>query len=115
MLNELISANSEQRNQLFVTHAREHNQVWILTDDDGAVMLTTDDEDCIPVWPSQEAADLWRNAEWQHCEAKPISLPDWFSRWTTGMQQDELCVALCPLPGEDGLVLSPDEFEQLLQ
>ncbi len=114
-LDDMLAAQPQQRAQFFDLLVNQYEQIWILCDDDGAVMLTSEDEDCIPVWPTQEAADLWRNEEWQSCELMPIKLADWFARWTTGMQDDNLCVAVFPVPGEDGMVLLPEEFEALLK
>jgi len=113
-IQEILSANSQQRTDYFVEQVKHHQQVWILNDEDGAVMLTADDEDCIPVWPNQYSAELWRNEEWASCAATPISIATWLARWTKGMQNDDLSVAVFPIPGEDGLVVSADEFEQML-
>jgi hypothetical protein len=114
-LNDMLEANQQQRAQFFDRLVNQHQQIWILHDQDGAVMLTTDEEDCIPVWPTAEAAELWRNEEWSDCEAMPVQLSDWFQRWTVGMQDDELCVAVFPLPGEEGMVLLPEELETLIR
>lgn len=114
-LNDMLSYNSERRTQAFSDIVKQAQQIWILNDNDGAVMLVTEDEDCIPVWPSEEAALLWRTAEWEHCEAIAISLEVWLARWTKGMQEDEVSVVVFPVPGEDGLVVFPDEFEAMLQ
>lgn len=113
-LNDMLAAPAEKRTQYFDELVNHYQQIWILSDADGAVMLTTDDEDCIPVWPTQEAAELWRNEEWSECSALAISLTDWFARWTRGMQDDDLAVAVFPVPGEDGLVFLPEELETLL-
>lgn len=114
-LNDMLEANQQQRAQFFDRLVNQHKQIWILHDKDGAVMLTTEDEDCIPVWPSAEAAELWRNEEWSECETMPVLLSDWFERWTPGMQDDDLCVAVFPVPGEEGMVLLPEELETLIR
>ena len=113
-LNMAMMSGSTQRTQYFVEQINTSQKIWLLTDDDGAVMLTTEDDDCIPVWPNQEAAALWQNDDWQDCELIAISVQDWKARWTKGMQADNLCIAVFPIPGEDGLVVLPDEFERLL-
>ena len=93
---------------------KEQQEVWILTDEHGAVMLTTDDEDCIPVWPHEEFAAEWATGDWQGFEAKAISLKDWQAKWTRGLDDDELLIVAFPLPDEDGIVLEPYEFEDEL-
>ena len=113
--NDMLALTSTERKKAFVETVLSTNTIWILTDEDGAVMLVTDDEDCIPVWPNEETAKLWKNAEWADCEPKAISLPDWHEKWTPGMQEDDLCVVIFPVPGEDGEVSFPDELESLLK
>ncbi len=74
-------------------------------------MLTSDDEDCVPIWPSQEFAESWATGDWQECKPEAISLNKWRSRWTTGLEQDQLAVAVFPNDTEEGLILYPDEFD----
>lgn len=114
-LNDMLIANSQQRAAYFDQIVNQQQCIWILKDDDGAVMLTTDDEDCLPVWPTQEAAELWRNQEWQDCQAYSIPLHEWQAKWTSGLQSDDLCVVVFPVPGEDGMVIYPDELETLIK
>lgn len=93
---------------------RSNQQIFILNDEHGCVMLNSEDEDGIPVWPSASLAALWATEEWSQCEPMAISLKDWMQRWVSGMQKDELCVVVCPLPGEDSELLSPEEFADML-
>lgn len=88
-----------------------NRQIWILTDEHGCVMLNTDDEDCVPVWPNKEFAELWATGEWESCKAEAISLNKWHSRWTHGLEDDELAVVIFPNQDEDGLVVFPDELD----
>ncbi len=89
-------------------------EVWILVDDEGCVFLSDEDEDCIPVWPHKELAMTWAVGDWQHCEAKSISVKEWFKKWTSGLLSDDINVAVCPNPEEVGVILFPDEFEHEL-
>jgi hypothetical protein len=105
------SMNAEQRLNKFKKSCSESQQIWLLTDEHGSVMMTTDDEDCIPVWPTQAAAEQWATDEWAGFEAKSISTSDWKKKWTVGLEQDELAVVVFPVPNDDGVVMFPDEFE----
>ena len=89
----------------------QERQIWILTDEHGCVMLNTEDEDCVPVWPHQELAEQWATGEWENCKAEAISLNKWHSRWTYGLEDDELAVVVFPNQNEEGVVLFPDEFD----
>lgn len=102
---------AEERFNYCIKEIAKHRKVWILTDEHGCVMLNTEDEDCVPVWPHEEFANQWATGEWEHCKAESISTAKWFSRWTHGLEDDELAVAVFPNNEEEGVVLYPDEFE----
>lgn len=109
-INEISSWGQDKRFTYLLKQMIEQQQVWILTDEHGAVMLTTEDEDCIPVWPHQEFAEQWATGDWEGFEAKAISLKDWQGKWTRGLEDDELAVVVFPLPDEDGILLDPAEL-----
>ncbi|RJG48089.1 DUF2750 domain-containing protein [Motilimonas pumila] len=103
--------NPEQRMQYLFKQCVAEQAVWILTDEHGCVMLNTDDEDCVPVWPDQAFAEQWATGDWQDCKAKSIALEKWLQKWTPGLLDDELAVVIFPQPGEDGLVIDPEELD----
>lgn len=110
-LNNILQANTEQRLAFTVQQINENNTIWILTDEHGCVMLNTEDEDCVPVWPLESLAQSWATGEWSECKAESISLNKWKSRWTQGLMDDDLSIVVFPNENEEGLVLFPDEFE----
>ena len=101
----------EKRYSYLLEQIAEHNQVWILTDEHGCVMLNSEEEDCVPIWPNESYALAWATGEWDSCKAESISIAKWQSRWTNGLLDDELCLAVFPNQDEEGLVLYPDEFD----
>lgn len=112
---EIQQLSPEKRYDYLVKHVLETQKVWILTDEHGCVMLNTEDEDCVPVWPSEGFAKDWATGDWQECKPLAIELKTWLQRWTEGLAGDEVDIVVFPNPGEDGLVISPDEFDQALQ
>jgi hypothetical protein len=84
----------EQRLSYLVKECILNKQVWILTDQDGCVMLNTEDEDCTPVWPSEAFAQAWATGDWSKCEPK----------------DDDVAIAVFPSEDEEGLVISAQEF-----
>ncbi len=113
-LHPLLEKNAFERLEETLKIIRKEETLYILTDEHGCVMLTTDDEDGVPVWPDSELAKLWATEDWAHCEPMALSTKDFLSKWVTGMTQDELMVIVCPIPGEEGEVISPEEFAQKL-
>lgn len=110
-LETLNKMRPDERFNYCIKEIAKQRKVWILTDEHGCVMLNTEDEDCVPVWPHQEFAEQWATGDWEHCKAEPISTAKWFSRWTYGLEEDELSVVVFPNDNEEGVVLYPDEFE----
>ena len=108
---DIVRLDAEKRLNYLLKQVVANKQVWLLTDEHGSVMLTTDEEDCIPVWPNQEFAEQWATGEWQGFEAKSIPLDDWYKKWTRGLESDELSIVVFPLPDDEGVVLYPDELD----
>ncbi len=101
---------TKRRMQFFLEQVRANRQLWILSDEHGAVMLTSEDEDCVPVWPDREFAESWATDEWDHCQPKAIPLQHWLDKWTPGLEEDELMLAVFPTEDDDGTILFPDEL-----
>ncbi len=110
-IEQILQSDDEQRARYFFKEAVATKQIWILKDEHGCVMLNTDEEDCVPVWPNEQFAQAWATDEWQDCQAESISLNKWFSRWTHGLAEDELALVVFPSQAEQGLVFYSDELE----
>ncbi len=103
--------DAQQRYSYLLKEVVKNSQIWLLVDEHGCVMLNTEDEDCVPVWPNQEFAEAWATEEWSHCKAEAISLQKWFDRWTHGLEEDELALVVFPDQNSEGLIFFPDEFD----
>ena len=104
--------NDDERFNHFVNKAVEYQELWILTDEHGCMMLTSDDdEDCIPVWPHADYAKAWAVDDWEQCRPEAISMKVWQSRWVPGMEEDELLVAVFPINDAAGALIEPRELQ----
>ena len=115
MSQNLAKQSAEQRLNYLLKQVNEQLKIWILTDEHGCVILKSDDEDCVPIWPAEEFAAAWADGEWATCQPQAISLETWQSRWTPGLTDDEVSIAVFPNQFEEGVVLFPYEFEQALK
>ena len=107
----VLKYDASQRYTYTLKEIIKNQEVWLLVDEHGCVMLNTDDDDCVPVWPNQEFAQAWATEEWSHCSTEAISLEKWHQRWSTGLEDDELSVVIFPNQNNEGLILFPDEFD----
>lgn len=110
-----MALSPDKRYTVLLEEVKSTGKIWILTDEHGCVMLNSEDEDCVPVWPSQIAAQYWATGDWAECKPQAIALEDWLERWTNGLEGDELNVAIYPNPDEAGLILFPDVFDEDLR
>ncbi len=107
-----IEKYDEQKRLKYLLEAViENREIWILVDEHGCMMLNTEDEDCLPVWPNKEFAQGWITDDWKECKAEAIALNTWQSRWTLGLEEDELAIVVFPNQAEEGMILFPDEFD----
>lgn len=110
----MLEKNAFQRLEATIAEIKSQKKLFILKDEHGCVMLTTDEDDGVPVWPDAELALLWATDDWDHCEAMELTVDDFLTKWVPGMTQDNLMVIVCPVPAEEGEVLSPQEFAESL-
>ena len=118
MCNAIEHYDDEKRCSYLLKEVISQQELWLLTDEHGCMMLNTEDEDCVPVWPNKEFAQRWATGEWKNCQATAISLNKWYSRWSMGLADDELAIVVFPIQDSQtsqGIVLYPDEFEVALK
>ena len=107
--------SAQKRYNYLIKEVLKNKQIWLLVDEHGCVMLNSEEEDCVPVWPNKEFAQAWATDEWSHCTAEAISLEKWHNRWTHGLEEDELAIVVFPDQNGEGLIFFPDEFDFELQ
>ena len=113
-LKKLSLLDAEQRYDYFIQAVADLEQIWILVDEEGFVLVDADEERCIPVWPHAELAELWINGDWAQCQAQAIDIATWLDKWTAGLDGDELAIAVFPHAAEPGVVIGPEEFSETL-
>ena len=59
----LLALDADQRYDHFIQAVVAAGELWILRDAEGCMLLTADDDECIPVWPSAELAQMWAEQE----------------------------------------------------
>ncbi|TAA43655.1 DUF2750 domain-containing protein [Corallincola spongiicola] len=110
----LFGEKSETRYEAFLEMALAAEQVWVLKDDEGCLIVTSGDEECLPVWPSEDAAAACAIADWKGLEPLAVSLVDWMEKWLPGMEKDDRVVAVFPnLAGESLVVAASELYAEL--
>lgn len=105
-----LNTPSERMRYFFDTIGKD-KKIWLLVDEHGSVLLSADDDECVPVWPSEDIARQQATEDWQEMRPEAISIAKWRSRWTTGLEEDDLAVIVFPNIEGEGVILSPDDFD----
>jgi hypothetical protein len=79
------------------------------------MLITADGDDCIPVWPHPDYAKAWAVDDWSKSQPFAIPLQVWLDRWTTGMAEDGVAVAVFPLQEEAGVIEESADVAASLQ
>ncbi|MBW8191690.1 DUF2750 domain-containing protein [Neiella marina] len=109
-ISEWGQQNEEQRFELFLGLTVKHKQVWALSDDEGCLIVDSDGEQLLPVWPLEVFASNAAVEEWQGLKPLAISLDDWQEKWLPGMENDVIDVAVFPDLEGSSEVISAQEL-----
>lgn len=107
----LLGMPAPERYAVFVRRVADLEEIWSLRDDDGWCLMANDDGiELIPVWPHKRFADACADARKQQ-KAAAITLEDWLNKWLPGMTRDGRHVAVFPVQGGKGIVVSPERLK----
>lgn len=110
-----LKLSNHQRFQHFVDKVAEHGEIWSLANADGWVTLTSEGDNCLPVWPHPDYAAEWATGDWADCQPKSVPLAQWLERWTKGLTADETLLVVFPNLKEEALLAEPGELDEALR
>jgi hypothetical protein len=99
------------RYRYFIRHVADTEKLWSLKSAEGWVLMSAGDgPELVPVWPHPRYAQACAVSAWRGAEPAVIPLDRWLEGWTPGMARDGRHVAVFPVPGGQGVVVSPDRL-----
>lgn len=106
----------EQRFEYTLTKMIENQTLWGLFGKNGWVMITADEDVCMPIWPHKEFATSWVKEDFPDCEPKAIEFSDWVDVWMPGMANNKSLILVFPLgDDEEGIILEAEEMLQCIE
>lgn len=111
---QLLIAPDSERLAYFLEQAKATQTVWSLSNEDGFVMVETDDGDCVMVWPDAEFASQWAVEDWDDCEPVAVELDTFTGQWLPSLMQDNITVAVFPNIEDEGKLSTAEELKTLL-
>ena len=114
--NAALHLVADYRYDHFVSKAARHGMVWILKDEEGPLLLDSEGEACLPVWPHPDYAQAWvDDDELAGFVPQSVTLPVWIEQWAAGLSQDGIAVAVFPLQDAAGIVEDAEDLAATLR
>jgi hypothetical protein len=113
--NAALQLNADYRYDHFISKVAQHQLLWVLKGDKGLLLLESEGDVCLPLWPHPDYAQAWIKDELASYELQSITLEIFLKRWAEGLEQDGIAVAVFPLPDESGLVEDASELAATLE
>jgi len=110
-----FALSADERYDFFLAMVAENSVVYTLKDEQGCLLVSSDDESCLPVWPDEALATACAQNEWSEFEPLAISLDDWLSKWVPGMTGDGHLVAVFPNLNTESVIVTPEELADDMQ
>ncbi len=117
---EAIQAlNAEYRQAMFLRNAQENNGFYILTDNEGPLILEDTEEDdehnlysILPVWSHEElAAGYAKNNNMENFKPQFVTKQVWNEKWVPAFkEQPNVLIGFMPISDKDFSVESPMEI-----
>lgn len=112
---DLAGKSADGRYDYLLDTMMREERVWILSSDQGMVMMSSEGEQCLPVWPHPDFAAEWATGDWADCSPEPVDLQSWLERWLPGMEADGVVLAVFPTTDEETVVIDPPAMRELLE
>ena len=103
--------SADDRFDHLVEQTVKREAIWALRSEKGLVIMSSDGEECLPVWPHPDFAAAWATGDWSDCEPFKVDLAAWVERWLPGMKNDGLFLAAFPVGEEETSVVAPDDMK----
>jgi hypothetical protein len=104
----------DERYDHVITMIQAGQPVWTLRSEQGTVLMSSDGQDCLPIWPHADFASAWINGDWADCSPMSVDVAAWEQRWLPGLQEDGIALAVFPSQDDEGIVVEPDDMSASL-
>lgn len=112
--NAALQLNADYRYDHFINKVAQHQLLWILKNEQGPLMLESEGDTCLALWPHPDYTQAWLQGELAGYQSQSITLEMWLERWCDSLTENQIAVAIFPLPDEIGLVEEASELADTL-
>lgn len=115
---EILELNCGERYEIFLGIVADERDIWILINEEKHFLKIYSEEnefEFLPVWPNSDFAFSYSKRAKEKLTPKCISVPEFFSKWVSGLENDELKVGVFPTSRSDVWIMEPSEIKADLQ
>ena len=115
---QIEELDCESRYDVFLSMVADERDLWILVNkEEEFLKIHSQDHDLeyLPLWPSAAFAEHYCQQSGQTLAAKAISAAQFFNKWVSGLEGDNLKVGVFPLHQGDVWISEPAEVKRDLQ
>ncbi|WP_100658277.1 DUF2750 domain-containing protein [Alteromonas flava] len=106
----------EQRFDYFLEHLQKVPSLWGLFGKNGWVMVESENELCLPIWPHHDFVVGWERDDFPECEPKSIPLDEFVNVWVDGLSNNNTLLLIFPCgEEEEGIVITANEWLECWQ
>ena len=106
----LTRMSASDRYSVFLDRVADWEEVWSLRSANGwCLVADASGVEVVPLWPQERFAIACAADDGEE-KAASISLEDLLDKWLPGMLKDGRQVAVFPVPGGDGTIVSPSRL-----
>ena len=115
---QVLKLDCESRYEIFLQMVSDDRDIWVLLNDSGEFLTIHSDEhdiEYLPVWPSLDFTKYYSARASETLIAKAIAVPEFFAKWVSGLEGDNLKVGVFPSADDTVWIMEPSELKSDLQ
>ncbi|GGF80495.1 DUF2750 domain-containing protein [Alteromonas lipolytica] len=102
---------ARERAELLIDRVLENQFIWGLMGTEGWVMVDSETQTCLPLWPDEASVAFWQRKDLPDSKPQAIPLQEFTATWLPGLKKNQIAVMLFPSGSlREGIVTSADEL-----
>lgn len=113
IINQASYLSAEERLDLLVMYCENASEIWMLQGENGFIMMESEEELTLPVWPHRDFALHWQKEHDVAAETVSVSLADFIALWAPGLDNNQTTIVAFPFAsGSENMIVSAGTLVQ---
>ena len=107
MIKQASYLSAEERSELLIMYCENAGEIWMLQGEQGFIMMETDTDLSLPVWPHKDFAVNWQNEHGVVAQPQVVDIDTFVSTWAPGLEANNTTIVAFPFAGKDENMILP--------